>query len=593
MDKDFLHRVWGLQEPKVGYLFCLATKKKNSEQWEDHFFQWPLKDKKLSQFERDYPKEKYNVYFCPTPFNNPQRKKSFVIGSKLLWADLDNVAPKSLELTPQIAWKSSNKRFASLWVLDIFYDAQTIEQRNKALSYTIGADKGGWDLTQVLRLPGTLNHKYSPSERVRVLWDKEGYTKLKKFPKHIFKEVDLKQYKLRESTKRLLNSKSATEGKRSEVIWKLNNDMAEQGIDAEGRFNLLRSSLWNKFAGRGDEEVQLMREVEKVPTIAKKEKKEDDSIVVCMSDVQAENVEYLWEPYIALGKLTLLEGDPGLGKSWFTLALAAHVSSNKKLPREKNGFSGKVLLLSVEDGLADTIRPRLDALHANVKNIYAYNKRVYLDEDGVEEIEDQIKKYNPKLVIVDPLMAFVGGQVDTNKANEVTEICARLAQLAERHHIAIIAIRHHNKASGVKAIHRGQGSIAFTGTTRSIMMIGQHPEDELKRCIVHVKNNIGMKGETIEYSLDKDRNDIFRFEGFSYLTEEDVLDVKRSNDNAKLKDAAAKLISDTLTQGKYIEQELMFRNAEAAGIDKTLLKRVAEKLEVKKIKIRGKIRWTF
>ena len=245
MNHKFLMSVWKLQEPKKGYYFCLTTINHVNKKVVDHFFKWPIKREELESFEEKFPSSKYNIYFCATPFMNPRRKKSYVIGSRLLWADLDPVNPRTCDFKPQIAWKSSDERYACLWVLDQFYPSDIIEQRNKAMSYNVGADKGGWDLTQVLRLPGTINHKYDPPQKVRTLWVKEGNFNLEDLPDHIYENLDareiLKQYKgkIKPSTLRLLTSKRASEGKRSEVIWKINNELAEQGINAHVRFNLL------------------------------------------------------------------------------------------------------------------------------------------------------------------------------------------------------------------------------------------------------------------------------------------------------------------------------------------------------------------
>ncbi len=598
MNHKFLLKVWGMQEPTNNYYFCLATLNPSNKRWEDHFFKWPVKLKDLEKFEAKYSRDKYNIYFCPTPFQQKQRKKSFVIGSKLLWADLDETNPRDCEIAPQIAWKSSDRRYAALWILTKFHDSATIEQRNKALSYNIGADKGGWDLTQVLRVPGTHNHKYAPPELVRVLWFKNTEYDLKKFPDHIYENLDpqgvLNEYrkKIRPSTLRLLTSKHATEGKRSEVIWKLNNDMAEQGLSAQIRFNLLKGSVWNKFAGRADEDIQLMREIEKVEnvkTLVLDEDKNDEKTIIRMSDVVAEKVEWLWHPYIPIGKVTLLEGDPGLGKSWFTMGLASYISSKKRLPGSNDRPEGKVLLMSAEDGLGDTIRPRLDALEADASRIYAYNKSVYLDEDGFAEVEAQIEKVKPSLVIIDPIVAYMGSKVDLFRANETREIMMGLAHIAERNMCAILAVRHLTKGGKDKSIYRGMGSIDITAAARSALLVGQHPEDEDTRCICHIKSNLAPKGQTIEYSLDAHRKNPFRFEGFSHLTADDIMNAKPESNKQEIADAEKFLL--VALKKKSCDQDMLYRDAEAVGITRKLLIRVGEKLETRKIKVKGKIKW--
>lgn len=597
MDKQFLLKVWGLQEPKEGNYFFLATLHAKTKEWKEHFFKWPVKMSALEKFENEYNKEKYNIYFCNHPFQHPQRKKSFVIGSRLLWADLDEINPKDCSIVPQIAWKSSDERYAALWVLDKFYDAATIEQRNKALSYNIGADKGGWDLTQVLRVPGTLNHKYSPHSRVRTLWFKDNSTSLKKFPESIYKNLDaqgiLLKYKskIKPSTIRLLTAKRASHGKRSEVIWKLNNELAEQGLDAQIRFNLLKGSVWNKFAGRTDEDTQLMREIEKVENVKTLtlEEPKNDNTIICLDTVEAEKVEWLWYPYIPLGKVTLLEGDPGLGKSWFTMALASYLSSRKRLPRCPDAPDAKILLMSVEDGIGDTIRPRLDALQGNASKVFAYNSSVYLDEDGFAEVEEQIRKLKPTLVIIDPIVAFMGSKVDLFRANETREIMTGLAKIAEKYQCAILAVRHLTKGAKDKSIYRGMGSIDITAAARSALMIGQHPTEPDFRCICHIKSNLAPKGQTIQYSLEAYRSNPFRFEGFNDLTAEDILGAK-PEDNRKITEEAEKFLTEALDEGSA-ECETLYKDAEAVGIPRRTLRRAFDKMKGKQIKIKGKQRW--
>jgi len=602
MNYKFIMRVWKTQEPKKGYYFCITTLSKSSKRVKDHFFKWPITKKELEDFVDEYDNNKYNVYFCPTPFINPRRKKAYVIGSKLLWADLDPVNPRGCEFKPQITWKSSDQRYACLWILDKFHPADIIERRNKAMSYSVGADKGGWDLTQLLRLPGTMNHKYDPPQRVRTLWFKEEVEyNIDELPEHVYQNLDpkeiLKKYKgkIKPSTLRLLTAKRCTKGKRSDVIWRINNDLAEQGINAHVRFNLLKGSVWNKFTGRNDEDSQLMREIEKVEAsnVLSLDDEEDESpTVVRMSNVEAEKVEWLWYPYIPLCKVTLLEGDPGLGKSWLTMALAAYLSTGKKLLGNKRRVKGKVLLMSAEDGLGDTIRPRLDSMRAEVKNIYAYAQPVFFDEDGFAEVDDQIAKIKPTLVIIDPIVAYMGSKVDLFRANETREIMSGLSQMAERHNCAILAIRHLTKGGKDKSIYRGVGSIDITAAARSALMIGPHPEEMNSRCICHIKSNLAPKGDTIEYSLDAHRKIPFRIEGFSDLSVDDVMTANPDKMTKDSNEEAEAFLVERLKKRSETE-EILYRDGEATGISRKQLRQAVEKLDIRKIKSKGKIRWVL
>ena len=143
---------------------------------------------------------------------------------------------------------------------------------------------------------------------------------------------------------------------------------------------------------------------------------------VQLSSVKAENVQYLWYPRIPQGKTTLVEGDPGVGKSWLTMAIATGVSLGKGIPELKETEPANVLVLSAEDGLADTIKPRLQSFGANCERIFAPTKLFTLDSTGLSLLENLTVKYTPKLVIIDPLVAYLGSRVDINRANETREI---------------------------------------------------------------------------------------------------------------------------------------------------------------------------
>jgi putative DNA primase/helicase len=198
--------------------------------------------------------------------------------------------------------------------------------------------------------------------------------------------------------------------------------------------------------------------------------------VLLMSNIKPETVEWLWERRIPLGKVTLIEGDPGIGKSFVTLAIGTAVSLGRGLPEQPGGAPARVLLLSAEDGLADTIRPRLDAMGADCGMILAIARRITLDLPGCLELDQVLMNEKPRLVVIDPLFAYTGATVDIHRANEVRDIMARLAALAARHHCAIVCIRHLTKAGQERSIYRGLGSIDLTAACRSVLLVGADPQ---------------------------------------------------------------------------------------------------------------------
>ena len=230
-----------------------------------------------------------------------------------------------------------------------------------------------------------------------------------------------------------------------------------------------------------------------------------------MSDVIEEAVEWLWHPYIPRGKVTLIEGDPGEGKSHAALAIGSGIS-NGQLYGAGRIEPGNILLASAEDGLADTIKPRLRMLEANTSRIYAVADLLTLDDAGTQSLEKEVLKYLPALLIIDPLQAYLGGELDINRANQTRHVMAQLHQLAERYHMAIIVIRHLTKGQSLKPIYRGLGSIDFTASARSVLLAGQDPETG-NHALVHIKCNLSALGPSIGYEIGADG--VFRWTGTS------------------------------------------------------------------------------
>ena len=155
-------------------------------------------------------------------------------------------------------------------------------------------------------------------------------------------------------------------------------------------------------------------------------------LAVCMAEVAAEEVQWLWHPYIPYGKLTSIEGDPGVGKSWLTMALAAQVSRGVKLPGVKHAVEpASVLLLTAEDGAADTVRPRLDAAGADVGKVHLITGPLSFDKAGAATLKREIEAAGPALVIIDPIVAYLPERTDMNSASAVRPVLARLAKVAE------------------------------------------------------------------------------------------------------------------------------------------------------------------
>lgn len=230
-----------------------------------------------------------------------------------------------------------------------------------------------------------------------------------------------------------------------------------------------------------------------------------------MADVEPEELEWLRSGVFPLGKLSLVVGVPGLGKSFLTLDMAARVSTGTPWPESRDTPNpvGHVLLLNGEDGLADTIRPRLDAAEADVSRIttiegvqhaagepYAIFK---LDRD-MHPLESLIQRTQPRLVVIDPLSCFLG-KVDSHRDAELRGVLAPLADLADRYRCAVVVVSHLNKKQGGQAIERIQGSIGFVGAARAAWLIAKDRSDHERRLFLPVKMNVAKRAKGFAFSI--------------------------------------------------------------------------------------------
>lgn len=330
-------------------------------------------------------------------------------------------------------------------------------------------------------------------------------------------------------------------------------------------------------------------------------------ILTRMSDVEPQEVKWLWPPYIPLGKLTLLEGDPGLGKTFISLALATAVSRGWSL-LSQTGAPGaelepsNVLYMTAEDGLADTLRPRLDAADADVSRVYTLDGWELINEreetvtgsvslSDVALLEQALVEVKPKLVVVDPLQAYLGAGVDMHRANEVRPVLSALGNLAEKHGCAVICIRHLSKALSPKAIYSGMGSIDFAAAARSILSVGEH---EGERLLAHVKSSLAPQGKSIRYEL---QDGSLYWLGVSDVTADDMRVPQRIESESTV-DAAVAFLVSFLTDGPQTATAT-FKAAKQEGISERTLKRAKAQLEIESRRVsagnegEGEWRWSL
>lgn len=298
--------------------------------------------------------------------------------------------------------------------------------------------------------------------------------------------------------------------------------------------------------------------------------------LIRMDMVQSQTIEWLWYPYIPFGKITIVQGDPGEGKTTFALNLAARVSKGECFGQEsKSGIPLSVIYQTAEDGLADTVKPRLEEAEADCSRILVIDDREksLTMDDG--RLEQAINATGAKLLILDPIQAYLGSNVDINRANEARDMTKKLSQLAEQTGCAILLIGHMNKASGTKAAYRGIGSIDFFAVARSVLLVARVAEQENIRVMAQIKNNLSKEGQPIAFERCKDK---FRYMGIYDITVDELLGgYCKANKTQKAKQFIKSLYGENV----LISSTDMERKAEGMGISKRTLDMAKKELDIK------------
>ena len=295
--------------------------------------------------------------------------------------------------------------------------------------------------------------------------------------------------------------------------------------------------------------------------VLKEPSKPETVKIIRMSDVELTPVEWLWKPYLPFGKLSVLQGNPGEGKTYFAMHLAAACTNGKLLPNMERMEPFNVIYQTAEDGLGDTVKPRLIEAGADLDRVLVIDDSEVQLTLSDERIEKAIVENNARLVIIDPIQAYLGADVDMNRANEVRPIFMRLGQVAQRTGCAILLIGHLNKAAGMQSLQRGLGSIDIAAAVRSVMFIGKLKHDPTMRILTHEKSSLAPPGASLAFSLGDESG--FRWVGEYDITADEMLsgiEPQRETKTQQAKD----LICTLLAGGKQVLSE---------DIDKAALER--------------------
>ena len=326
--------------------------------------------------------------------------------------------------------------------------------------------------------------------------------------------------------------------------------------------------------------------------VLKEPSKPETVKIIRMSDVELTPVEWLWKPYLPFGKLSVLQGNPGEGKTYFAMHLTAACTNGKLLPNMERMEPFNVIYQTAEDGLGDTVKPRLIEAGADLDRVLVIDDSEVQLTLSDERIEKAIVENNARLVIIDPIQAYLGADVDMNRANEVWPIFMRLGQVAQRTGCAILLIGHLNKAAGMQSLQRGLGSIDIAAAVRSVMFIGKLKHDPTMRILTHEKSSLAPPGASLAFSLGDEGG--FRWVGEYDITADEMLsgiEPQRETKTQQAKD----LICTLLAGGKQVLSEDIDKAALERGIpDRTVRdakRELGDALKSKIVEGRKKVFW--
>ena len=303
-----------------------------------------------------------------------------------------------------------------------------------------------------------------------------------------------------------------------------------------------------------------------------------------MADVELTSVDWLWFPYIPFGKLTIIQGNPGEGKTYFAMRLAAACTNRKPLPGMETLEPFNIIYQTAEDGLGDTVKPRLMEADADLERVLVIDDRDTPLTLADERIARAIRENNARLVIIDPVQAFLGADVDMNRANEVRPIFRSLGDIAQATGCAIVLIGHLNKAAGTQSTYRGLGSIDITAAVRSLLFIGKLKDSPTMRVLIHEKSSLAPPGQSLAFSLGDEKG--FEWIGAYDITADELLAGTDSGKTESKTAQAQMLILELLADGKRMPSAELEKAVNERGISsrtmRTAKSRIGDRLVTEK-----------
>lgn len=311
--------------------------------------------------------------------------------------------------------------------------------------------------------------------------------------------------------------------------------------------------------------------------------------LIHMSEIESEEVSWLWYPFIPYGKLTIVQGDPGDGKTTFVLNVAAKLSKGEAIDEVmKCEEPIHIIYQTAEDGLADTVKPRLEKAGADCTRISVIDESDKSLSMVDERLEEALQRTNAKLLILDPIQAYLGGGMDMNRANEARDMTKRLGVLAEKYKCAIVLIGHMNKAAGNKAAYRGMGSIDFYAVARSVLLVGRIEGEPELRALVQIKNNLAAFGHSKAFRLSENG---FEWIGDYEITADEVLGGIAPKTNKT--EQAKELLRELAEEKSMLPSNEIIELARQENISKRTLENAKKELGIRAKKINSIWYWVL
>ena len=305
--------------------------------------------------------------------------------------------------------------------------------------------------------------------------------------------------------------------------------------------------------------------------------KEELVPMLCYEDIEQTSVEWLWFPYLPFGKLTIIQGNPGEGKTYFAMMLTAACTNRKTFPNMEEIEPFNVIYQTAEDGMGDTIKPRLVEAGADLSRVMVIDDTEEALTLSDDRIEKAIRQNQVRLLIIDPVQAFIGADVDMNRANEVRPVFRKLGMIAEKTGCAIVLIGHLNKSSGTQSTYRGLGSIDIMAAVRSLLFIGKVKKDPTTRVLIHEKSSLAPPGETMAFKLGDEEG--FRWVGAYEISADDLLDGKEGKPTETKLQRGTKLIYELLADGNAVTIRELDEKAKSQGISQRTMREARSRMK--------------